>query len=214
MVLVNQGTGFDEDGWADVISDIRRLALLLEGGSNDLNFDSQSANQDAQDEAPSAGLNSDDVISIIDSNRVEYGCQVARGGSNQVVASGTTVVVGFNTISNDGWTYEQAKNCAAGFNTATSVFTAPVTGIYAFTYQVYTGGGTIGLPIAVFFVLNTNTTGDSISLLGTAGQTFAGSATARLIAGDTVWIEYTHLGTATTLGTGYTYFAASLIADI
>lgn len=37
MGLVNPGTPFDLDGWADMVSEVRRIRLMLEGGGNDLN---------------------------------------------------------------------------------------------------------------------------------------------------------------------------------
>ncbi len=43
----NGGTPFDENGWANVIADIRRLYLLVGGGSNDLNQASTDVTQDA-----------------------------------------------------------------------------------------------------------------------------------------------------------------------
>ncbi len=43
----NGGTPFNEDGWANVIADIRRLYALVGGGANDLNQASTNVSQDA-----------------------------------------------------------------------------------------------------------------------------------------------------------------------
>lgn len=48
MPLTNPGTAFDEDGWADAISDIRKLFLLfnaIKGGGNDTNNTTLVENQ-------------------------------------------------------------------------------------------------------------------------------------------------------------------------
>lgn len=45
MPLTNPSTSFDADGFADVIADIRRLYLAIDGGGNDLNNDTKEANQ-------------------------------------------------------------------------------------------------------------------------------------------------------------------------
>ncbi len=45
MPLTNPGTPMDEDGWADLISDIRKIWLKLEGGGNDLNNRTEETSQ-------------------------------------------------------------------------------------------------------------------------------------------------------------------------
>jgi flavoprotein len=45
MPLSNPGTPMDEDGWADVLSDIRKLYLQINGGGNDLNNTTQDVTQ-------------------------------------------------------------------------------------------------------------------------------------------------------------------------
>lgn len=44
-MLSSPGTPFDEDGWADVLSDLRRLFLMVEGGGNDLNNQTKNVSQ-------------------------------------------------------------------------------------------------------------------------------------------------------------------------
>lgn len=44
-MLTNPGTPFDKDGWADMVSDIRRLWLQLNGGANDTNNATQEVSQ-------------------------------------------------------------------------------------------------------------------------------------------------------------------------
>lgn len=51
-MLSNPGTPFNKDGWADVLSDLRRLFLAQSGGSNDLNQASGDANQVAAEFKP------------------------------------------------------------------------------------------------------------------------------------------------------------------
>lgn len=46
MPLSNPGSEFNEDGWADVIADIRKLYLMMAGKSNDMNADSKGVSQD------------------------------------------------------------------------------------------------------------------------------------------------------------------------
>lgn len=48
-MLTNPGTPMDKDGWADVLSDIRRLYLMIEGGANDLNANTVEANQEPKE---------------------------------------------------------------------------------------------------------------------------------------------------------------------
>lgn len=45
MGLTNPGTPFDEDGWADIIADVRKLQLAINGGGNDLNNSTQDVTQ-------------------------------------------------------------------------------------------------------------------------------------------------------------------------
>ena len=45
MPLSNPGTAFDEDGWADVIADIRKLYLMVNGGGNDHNNRTEETTQ-------------------------------------------------------------------------------------------------------------------------------------------------------------------------
>ncbi len=61
MPLTNPGTQMDEDGWADVISDIRKLYLMMAGGGNDLN-------------------NSTDTISQVSDQFVEVDVHVCENG--------------------------------------------------------------------------------------------------------------------------------------
>lgn len=44
-MLTGPSTPFDEDGWAAVLSDLRRINLMVSGGSNDLNSDSTDVAQ-------------------------------------------------------------------------------------------------------------------------------------------------------------------------
>lgn len=45
MPLTNPGTPFDLDGWADMLSDMRRIHLMIEGGGNDLNNSTKGVTQ-------------------------------------------------------------------------------------------------------------------------------------------------------------------------
>lgn len=45
MPLTNPGTSFDEDGWADALTDIRKLFQIIEGGGNDLNAQTKEVTQ-------------------------------------------------------------------------------------------------------------------------------------------------------------------------
>jgi hypothetical protein len=45
MPLSNPSTPFDADGFADVVSDIRKLYLMINGGGNDLNNNTQDVTQ-------------------------------------------------------------------------------------------------------------------------------------------------------------------------
>ncbi len=54
-MLSNGGSPFNEDGWAAMIADIRRLFLLVGGGTNDLNQASTSVTQDAANTGEDAG---------------------------------------------------------------------------------------------------------------------------------------------------------------
>lgn len=58
-MLTSGGTPFDAEGFASVIADLRRLYLLVGGGSNDLNQDSASVTQ-----ANTAGENANNAFKL------------------------------------------------------------------------------------------------------------------------------------------------------
>jgi hypothetical protein len=59
-MLTNGSTPFTEDGFAAVIADLRRLYLLVGGGSNDLN----NASTDVTQDATSAGENANNAFKL------------------------------------------------------------------------------------------------------------------------------------------------------
>lgn len=59
-MLSSRDTPFDADGWALIIEDIKRLALLVGGGANDLNAGAIDATQEAINDLSTA-LNSHEV---------------------------------------------------------------------------------------------------------------------------------------------------------
>ncbi len=59
-MLTNGSTNFDEEGFAAVIADLRRLYLLVGGGSNDLN----NASTDVTQDATNAGENANNAFKL------------------------------------------------------------------------------------------------------------------------------------------------------
>ncbi len=137
-MLTNPGTGFDEDGWSDIISDVRRLALLLEGGSNDLNAGTVAVDQDTADASPAVGLTADEVQALIDEalsdsvyTSVNVYAELFTPQSYGII-SGATVVFdsGLNTRPSGGLDTTSIERNS--FDQTTGRFTVPFTGVYFF----------------------------------------------------------------------------------
>ncbi len=106
-MLTNQGTPFTEEGFAAVVADIRRLYLLVGGGSNDLN----NASSDVTQEGTAAGENANNAFKLrnvtIATNAPTDGQLLAYSKSRQrweptaatgvtATASGSALIAGNN----------------------------------------------------------------------------------------------------------------------
>ncbi len=83
-MLTNPDTPMDEDGWADALQDIRRLYLLMAGGTNDLNKAAEAADQETSEaEAPYTNAEIDalvDAAAVSAASGNAYYCD-ARGAT-------------------------------------------------------------------------------------------------------------------------------------
>jgi hypothetical protein len=133
-MLTNPGTPFDADGWADALTDIRKLGLRASGGSNDMNADSKGVSQEVSEYGfplivnnLSEYVNNPTAITQIKNNlRLTPGlCHVSRVANYTFVSSSDTLI--FDKVVDDA---------ASAYNTTTGVFVAPVAGLYTFSCLV------------------------------------------------------------------------------
>jgi hypothetical protein len=159
MVLTNPGTPFNEDGWADALTDIRKLSLRQGGGANDLNQDSQEVSQ---------GLYQDDEVSADDGGA--EGFLIAANNLSDVDSASTSRDnLGLGTLAtknSNPLDVELTVEVAAGsqgvtVRSSTAASTSPYLSLYA------TVGETVGmtlqqtttsvLTLAVFNTSDSNT---------------------------------------------------------
>ena len=125
---------------------------------------------------------------------------IAKGLAAQTTYTANQVVV-FNSAS---------YNVGSGYNTANGRFTAPVTGLYSFTYQLYLNPGNTNAPLAfykngvmeIFFLQGVTITGIGLSTL------------IYLSASDYVEVRVRDVGGATAAiynGTDHTQFTGYLL---
>ncbi len=136
-MLTNPDTPFDEDGHSDILSDIRRLYLMVAGGTNDLNRSAVAADQDGLDEgeAPVA-----DTTESTASTGTFAGCSVYRPWSSlQTYAPSSTADLIFTAAEFD-------PNAMA--NLSTGRVTIREAGVYllmADIFAVNTGGTSLSI---------------------------------------------------------------------
>lgn len=137
-MLSSRDTPMNEDGWSLIIEDLRRLALLVGGGSNDLNAGAIDADQQAINDLSTA-LNSHEVDPAAHAELlanyqlrsdaftptyldIPYGSSPQSTVVNGAIVSITTAFgTPIGTLS---------SSFSAG------VFTAPGNGIYEFSYNL------------------------------------------------------------------------------
>lgn len=209
-MLSSRDTPFSEDGWALIIEDIRRLALLVGGGSNDMNAGAIDADQQAINDLSTA-LNSHEIdpdahATLLASYllRTDYTAPFTIlstvntvGGSQALGATTTTTITGYTTTGTDTLT---------GFNTGTGILTVPTTGLYLVTGYVWptwsgAGTGSWGIEVQVNGVAKTEFGRPRVYPYNAAGGDPAASlaGTRWLTAADTVKLVFNNSSTAATV---------------
>lgn len=132
-MLISPYTEFNEDGFLQHSMELRRLRLLIEGSSNDLNNDSS-----ASDQATTSGsgvLTADDVRKLIADSQPSFFGFSAYTSSYGAVATGQYIPIllpyHFDTT-------------AGSYNWDTGIFTAPTNGYYYIFASAQLNNGTAG----------------------------------------------------------------------
>jgi hypothetical protein len=195
-VRTNPTTLFDEDGFGDVISDIRSLRLQIAGSTNDLNAGAVAADQDTAEEDLTP-LTLADVQALIDdaiggdSSSTATACSSYRlSSSQQAFPATTSATIVFNTTEYDPLSMQ---------NTSTGVMTISEAGTYeveAIVYVAPTGGAT-DLSTGAILSFSTAISHDGY-LSGDSGAAIALQGaipirtTQRLVAGETILVSFTN----------------------
>ena len=125
---------------------------------------------------------------------------IAKGLAAQTTYTAGQVIV-FNTAS---------YNVGSGYNTSTGAFTAPVAGLYLFTFQIYLNPGSTNSPVGFY----KNGTLEIFCLQGTAQSGIGFSSLISMSASDTVdlRVRVGTGGTATVFNGGdHTQFTGTLL---
>ncbi len=112
-MLSSRDTPMNEDGWSLIIEDLRRLALLVGGGSNDLNAGAIDADQQA--------IN--DLSTALNSHEVDPAAHADLLANYQLRADAFTPTV---TLINAA----SGTLAPTGVNYLAQTFTAPAAGVY------------------------------------------------------------------------------------
>lgn len=136
-MLSSRDTPMDPDGWALVIEDIRRLALLVGGGANDLNAGAIDADQQAINDLSTA-LNSHEI------DPDAHAALLANYLLRSDYTAPTTTFTGFN-VTEDSFSWAsgalativlaQTEYDPGGlYNAATGEFTVGTSGVYLLSF--------------------------------------------------------------------------------
>jgi hypothetical protein len=214
-MLSSRDTPFTLDGWALVIEDLRRLALLQGGGANDLNAGAIDANQQALNDLATA-LNEHEVDS--DAHAELFAAVDAAIAA--ATAAAATAFTGFNVTENSfSWASGALATIVLAqteydpgslYNTGTGEFTVGTTGVYllGFGLNIQFGhdSGTSTLYIQGQFYKNGSVIDSDfypLSQQSIAGAFAAGYATvgktsiASLTAGDVITVRGSYTASAT-----------------
>lgn len=214
-MLSSRDTPFDEDGFALVLEDLKRLSLLVGGGSNDLNAGAVDADQEAFQElttALSAHEIDPDAHPELDNRYLRISAYTAYS-PYYVTSQGSSITTQNATGSLDQLTTAVIDATGTGsLSLASGVFTAPATGLYLITATIAAGGVSVSATGTTVCVGRVRVTGsiDEISEFNTM-QTVAFPNTPTIsgvvggafsmASGDTAkfYAQFTHSG-----GTGVT----------
>lgn len=98
-------------------------------------------------------------------------------------------------------------NDTNSYDPSTSVFTAPISGLYMFTWQVYSAANA---PItSMFIVHNTDNIYEGLRIAGNHWQSIEGALTRKLNSGDTIYMN--HRQGTIHLNKDYSHFSGYLI---
>jgi hypothetical protein len=136
-MLSSRDTPFSADGWALIIEDVRRLALLVGGGANDLNAGAVDANQEALNDLASA-LNEHEVDQDAHAELLSnYLLRTEATGSFAptylTTASGSAKTLANGVAGQITTQFGTASGTLSG-SFSSGVFTAPGAGLYQFSF--------------------------------------------------------------------------------
>jgi hypothetical protein len=145
-MLTNPGTPFDEDGFAQVLADLRWLKLRVSGGANDMNGDSTEVEQDNKADAAIPALDAEFIQGVpiskvkpIDTDPLVFSSTFGLWGPGSVfgISNSTSSVVfaghnsGGATMSGvTPTTLTPASDIDSANGYSGSTYTIPTTGNY------------------------------------------------------------------------------------
>ncbi len=170
-MLSNRNTPFDEDGWALVIADVRRLMLLVGGGANDLNAGATDGNQEAINEL---GTALDEHVAAPDPHpQYLLAADYSEPVAGVAALTGFKAYDAFNTTPAPNTVLKPATiswDTSSGYNSSTGEYTAPSSGYYSAyaKYKVVSGAGFGAGVISAAFYMQVN--GSLLITADTGGQ--------------------------------------------
>jgi acetyltransferase-like isoleucine patch superfamily enzyme len=153
-VLTNPGTPFTDEGFAAVVADLRRLFLLVSGGSNDLN----NASQDVTQDGVANGENANNAFKLrgvnigttapTDSQIITYSkatnSYVPRSISGVTAATGATALLSTNNLSDVNNTGTAKSNLGLGTGNSPTFNSLSLSG-----ELIVTSGASVGADLTV-----------------------------------------------------------------
>jgi hypothetical protein len=217
-MLTNPSTPFDEDGHADIIGDLRRLFMMIAGGTNDLNASAVATEQDTfEEETPYTNAEIDALIdelidaalATITTSSTAVAVSAYRSGALQGVNASATNTVVFNATEYDSDSL---------YNASTGKVTLAEDGVYEIeaVISVYAAAGVAEHPTAVAnLITSTNHYGTESLDIGAAYDAYKRitiRAIQSLTAGQEIYVALQNNSASTQYNVGGT-FTVSRIGD-